>query len=138
MPEVSVFCPKCGRSVSAGPELNATASGDALLAAIAYVAIVPPILFLLIPATKRSRFVRFHSWQSLLFALATAIIGLVAKLLFLFFPILPGIGFLFAWLSAGVISIAVFVLWVVLVVKAAQGRGYELPVIGPLAAQLAE
>jgi len=138
MPDVSAFCPKCGRSVSAEPEAQAAAPIDAVLAAVSYLAVLPAILFLVIPAIKQKRFVRFHSWQSLLFTAAAAVIGAVAKVLFLFFSILPGIGYLLAWLSLGILSIAVSVIWVVLLVKAAMGQGYELPIIGPFATQLAK
>jgi uncharacterized membrane protein len=137
MPDISAFCPSCGRSISSEPEVHATAPADAVLGAVAYVGVLPAIAFLLIPAIKQKSFVRFHSWQSLLFAGATLVIGIVGKVLFLFFSILPGIGYLFSWLSMGILSIAVFVIWVVLLVKAATGRGYELPVIGPFATQLA-
>jgi uncharacterized membrane protein len=137
MPDISAFCPSCGRSISSEPEVHAAAPADAVLGAVAYVGVLPAIAFLLIPAIKQKSFVRFHSWQSLLFAGATLVIGIVGKVLFLFFSILPGIGYLFSWLSMGILSIAVFVIWVVLLVKAATGRGYELPVIGPFATQLA-
>ena len=48
---------------------------------------------------------------------------------------LPIVGFLLAWLSLGIgVHRAFVILWVVLVVKAAQGQHYELPLIGPLVA----
>jgi uncharacterized membrane protein len=138
MPEISVFCPGCGRSVNAPEVLSAADARDALLGALAYVMVVPAILFLAVPALKSSRFVRFHSWQSVFFAIAAAITALLVKLVFAVFSILPGIGFLLAWLSVGVTSIALAVIWAVLAVKAVQGRSYYLPVIGHVAAQLAE
>jgi uncharacterized membrane protein len=47
------------------------------------------------------------------------------------------VGFLLAWLCAGVAALAVVVLWAVLVAKAAQGESYELPLIGSVAERLA-
>ena len=138
MPEISAFCPVCGRSVTAAPELSANRSQDAVLGALAYATFVPAILFLAIPALKSSRFVRFHSWQSVFLAIATVVAGLALRLLFVIFSILPLVGFLLAWLSLGVGFLAIVVVWAVLVAKAAQGQGYELPMIGPLAARLAE
>jgi uncharacterized membrane protein len=58
-------------------------------------------------------------------------------LLFVIFSVLPVIGFLLAWLSLGIGSLGIVMLWIVLLLKAAQGHHYELPVIGPLAEQLA-
>ncbi len=138
MPDISEFCPGCGRPVGAPKTLPAADSHEALLATLAYVAVVPAILFLASPALNRSRFVRFHSWQSILFATATAITALVIRLLFGVFSILPAIGLLLAWLCVGVACIGTAVLWLLLTVKAAQGQSYELPVIGTMATQLAD
>jgi uncharacterized membrane protein len=92
---------------------------------------------LLIPALRGNRFVRFHSWQSVLFTIASALLGLVLKLLFVILAILPVVGFLLAWLLLGIGSMGIFFLWVVLLIKAALGNYYQLPLIGPLAEQLA-
>ena len=138
MPDISEFCPGCGRPVGAPEVLQAADSRDALLAALAYLMVAPAIVFLAVPAVNRSRFVRFHSWQSIFFASAAAITALVMKLLFGVFAVLPAIGLLLAWLCVGVTFIGTVVLWVLLTVKAAQGQSYELPVIGSMAAQLAD
>jgi uncharacterized membrane protein len=137
MPEISAFCPVCGRSVNASEVLSAGDVGDALRGALAYVTVLPAILFL-VPAFKSSRFVRFHSWQSVFFAVVTAVTAFLIKLLFAIFSMLPGIGFLLAWLSIGVALIAIVVIWVTLIVKAAQGQSHELPLICRMAAQLAK
>ena len=135
MPDVSAFCPACGLSVAETP--GAVNSRDRALSALAYVGLIPAIVFLLIPALRGNRFVRFHSWQSVLFTIASALLGLVLKLLFVILAILPVVGFLLAWLSLGIGSLGIFVLWIALLVKAALGNYYQLPLIGPLAEQLA-
>jgi uncharacterized membrane protein len=138
MPEVSAFCPDCGRSVAAAAEIRAYDLTEALMGAAAYLAVLPAIVLLAIPATRNKSFVRFHCLQSLLFAAAAAILGLTVKLFFLIFSLLPIVGFLFSWLLLGIVSIGITVLWVVLIVKAAQGNCYELPIIGPVAMWLTE
>jgi uncharacterized membrane protein len=138
MPDISVFCPVCGRSVNEPEALGAADLRDALLAALAYVMVAPAILFLAVPALKSSRFVRFHSWQSVFFAAATAVTAFLIKLLFAIFSMLPGIGLLLAGLLVGVACIAIVIIWGALIVKAAQGQSYELPLIGRIAAQLAD
>jgi uncharacterized membrane protein len=138
MPDISAFCPVCGRSVSAPEILIATDRRDAFLGALAYVTVAPAIVFLAVSGLKSSRFVRFHSWQSVFFGIATAVTAVLIKVLFAIFSILPGIGFLLAWLSVGIAFIAIVVAWVALAVKALQGRSYELPLIGHIAAQLAD
>jgi uncharacterized membrane protein len=135
MPDVSAFCPACGISV-AEPH-TAVNSRDRALGALVYVGLIPAIILLLIPALRGNRFVRFHSWQSVLFTVASALLGLALKLLVIILAILPVVGFLLAWLSLGIGSMGIFILWIVLLVKAVQGHHYELPLIGPLADQFA-
>ena len=141
MPEVSAFCPGCGRAVGAtlgaGADVDGVAplSRDALLGAIAYVAVVPAIIFLLVPAL--GRFVRFHSWQSLFLAGGAIVVGGVTKVVFAILVVFPFVGFLLAWLVAGVISLAIAFLWIAMFAKAVLGDAYELPLIGRWAAGLA-
>lgn len=144
MPEISAFCPRCGRSVEVeeSPEIRRNQPADAgaragVLGAMAYVGLIPAIIFLLVPPLKNSRFLRFHSWQSIFFAIAAAVLVPALRLLFIIFSLLPFIGFLLAWLSLGIGFLATVTLWAVLVTKAAQGHSYELPLIGPMAARLA-
>jgi uncharacterized membrane protein len=136
MPDVSAFCPACGQSVIAD-ESAASAPREKLLGALAYVGLLPAIVCLAIPALRDNRFIRFHSWQSMFFSVSSILMALALRFLFIIFSMLPVVGFLLAWLSLGIGSIGIVTLWVVLVVKAAQGQHYELPLIGPLAAQFA-
>jgi uncharacterized membrane protein len=138
MPEISAFCPGCGRSVNAPEELSAASARDAVLGGLSYVTVVPAIVFLAVPAFRSNRFVRLHSWQSVFFFAAAAVTALVLKVLFAVFSILPGIGFLVAWLLVGVTFLAMMMLWVVLTLKAVQGQSYELPILGRIASRLAE
>lgn len=139
MPEISAFCPGCGRSVHEDAEhLTACDTHEALLGALAYLTFVPAVLFLAIPAFKDKAFVRFHAWQSVFFAGVTLVLGLAMRLIFAILSFVPFIGFLFAWLSVGLVFLAVVVLWAVLVVKAGQGQAYELPWLGQFAARLAQ
>jgi uncharacterized membrane protein len=135
MPDVSAYCPACGLAVSETP--SAVNSRDRALGALAYIGLLPAIILLLIPLLRSNRFVRFHSWQSVLFTIASALLGLALKLLFVIFSILPVVGFLLAWLSLGIGSMGLFILWIVLLIKAALGHSYQLPLIGPMAEQLA-
>jgi uncharacterized membrane protein len=142
MPEISVFCPGCGRSVQEGdeavfPSTRAVNSREALLGALAYIALLPAVLFLTVAGLKASRFVRFHSWQSVLLAIATVILAGLMRGLFALLSIFPGVGFLFATLAVGLVFLAIVFLWLVLVIKAVQGETYELPWLGRIAAGLA-
>ncbi len=108
----------------------ALASTERIAAAAAYLTFVPAAVALLLPAFRRSRFVRFHAWQSVLVWALFMVLTVVALFLsdfaaavvFLLFGILASLG--------------MFFLWAVLTFKAWQGERLELPVFGRLAARL--
>jgi uncharacterized membrane protein len=137
MPEISAYCPACGSPVNTETDpFHASDITDQVLGALAYVAIVPAIVVLVIPALRHRKFVRFHAWESLLFAAAAFVLALVLRLLFLLFSVLPFGGSLVAWLLIGVGGLAMVISWAALLVKAALGDRYELPVVGNWAARL--
>lgn len=135
MPDISVFCPACGRSTSA-EAFDSTNSLEKILSVLAYVGLVPAIVFLIVPPLRRKRLVGFHSWQSLFLSLSAIVLAGILRLLFLILSVLPVVGFLVSWLLLGIAGLAIFTLWVVLMVKAGQGQHFELPVIGPFADRL--
>ena len=141
MPEISAYCPECGRGVmplgvnASVPDV-APLSRYAFMGAIAYFAVFPAIVFLTVPGLKGSTYVRFHSWQSLLLAAATVVVGILTRLLFLGISLFPFFGLLLATLLSGLVSLAVFFLWITVAIKAGLGDAYELPLIGSLAARL--
>jgi uncharacterized membrane protein len=135
MPDVSAFCPACGRSMAVH-DSSEKGSRQRALGVLAYMAVLPAIILVAIPPLRGSRFVRFHAWQSILFSVSTVIVASVLRLLFLLFSMFPFIGFLIAWLLLGIGTLGIVTLWVVLVAKAVQGECFELPVIGSWAARL--
>lgn len=132
MPDFSAFCPVCGASTTKD-QFAARDLQDRVLSAIAYVGLLPALILLLIPAFRRAPSVRFHSCQSLLFSVGSVIVALLLRLSFFVFSFLP----LLAWLLLGIGPLALFILWLVLILEAARGRGFELPWLGPLAARIA-
>ncbi len=129
----AAFCPKCGKAVAGVPAgggaavvAPATATGglaDNVAGALAYVTIIPAIVFLVIEPYNKNRFVRFHSFQSIFFCIAWVILH---KIMVIALPLL-------LWTLWGIVDLAVFVLWILLVVKAYQGQMWKLPVIGDFA-----
>ncbi|HEY4054605.1 MAG TPA: zinc-ribbon domain-containing protein [Terriglobales bacterium] len=140
MPDISAFCPSCGLSAPGGdvepPIVEAGSTQEAVLGAVAYVGLLPAVLFLALPSLKASRFVRFHSWQSVFFVLVTVILAGLMRGMFAISSFLGGAGFLFAFLIVGLVFLSVVFLWFVLVVKALQRTAYELPWLGRIAAGL--
>ena len=78
------------------------------------------LVFLLIE--KENAFIRFHAWQSIVVFGAFSIAMIVLN-------IIPVIG----WIISSILGMLVFVLWIILMVKAYQGVHYKLPWAGDLA-----
>ena len=160
MPDISEFCPRCGRPVREGtsfapdPEELAGAAreeelaeeheeqrrrdlppvelSDRCVGALAYLTFVPALFFIFLSQFQRRKFVRFHAFQSVFFW------GVVIVLLAVGF-FTASFGGLILWLVIGALMLlALFFIWVVLSIKALQGEYFELPWLGPLADQQAE
>lgn len=105
-------------------------------AALSYITIVG-IVFLLVDQYKQDKFVRFHSFQSVFFAVATIALWIVeAIVLRVFSTISFGLAGIFSLLFL-VIWLGVFVGWVFLIVQAYGNKQFKLPIIGDLAAKQA-
>jgi uncharacterized membrane protein len=151
------FCPNCGNQIPAGATACPVCAGSAqavppppsyapgpsgqtqvggltenVAGALAYVTIIPPIIFLLVEPYNRNRFVRFHSFQSIFFHVAWLILW-VALGIFGHIPLL-GWASILLWPLVG---LAGFILWLILVFKAYQGQRFKLPFIGDMAEQQA-
>lgn len=81
---------------------------------------VSGIVFLIIE--PENKFVRFHAFQSII------IFAIISVAAIVFSPI-PILGTIISW----ILSVAGFILWVVLMVMAAQGKKYMLPWAGNFA-----
>jgi uncharacterized membrane protein len=71
---------------------------------------------------KENKFVKFHAMQSI------AVYGsfFVLMIVLSFIPII-------GWVLMPIVSIASFVLWIILMIKAYQGERFKLPYVGDIA-----
>jgi uncharacterized membrane protein len=120
------------QGVSATAAAPAAGLADNVAGALAYVTIIPAILFLVLEPFNRRRFIRFHSFQCIFFAIAWTVVWIVLA----FIGHIPFLGWatLLLW---PLISLAGFVIWLILVIKAYQGKMFKLPMIGDMAEQQA-
>jgi uncharacterized membrane protein len=135
IPEGVTACPACSRSAAPGTVAVQPVAGgltDNVAGMLAYFTFIPAIVFLVLEPFNKKPFIRFHSFQSIFFAVAViaiqialSIVGMVPFLFFITFPL-----HLLVWLGS-------MAIWVVLILKAYQGQMFKLPIIGDMAANQA-
>jgi len=124
IPAGATVCPQC--SVAAGSEARGQTGGlaDNVAGMLAYVTIIPAIIFLVMEPYNKNRFIRFHSFQCIFFEIAWFVLCIALSIVtrglltLLVFPLM--------WLGG-------LVIWIVLLLKAYQGQMFKLPVVGDLA-----
>src|SRR5580658_7085077 len=124
-------CPACAsRSASATIAAPANAGGmaDNVAGMLAYVTIIPAIIFLVMEPYNKNRFIRFHSFQCLFFAAAWFALSIGMMIL----GFIPVLGLLILPLHL-LVFLGILAVWVVLLIKANAGQKWKLPFIGDLA-----
>ena len=126
MADNAAACPACGKAAAAAASGGAApaASGglaDNVAGALAYVTIIPAIIFLVMEPYNRNRFIRFHAFQSLFMGAAAICISIIA--------IIPILG----WIVYIVGMLGLFVGWILCIVKAYGNEKFKLHVIGDMA-----
>ncbi len=86
-------------------------------------------------------FVRFHAAQSIVVFGGLHLLAFIIRMIF-GFGIYGGSGLFWAGFSlimllVGIINLVAFILWIVLMIQAYQGKRFEVPIAAPLAKQLA-
>jgi uncharacterized membrane protein len=134
MPDAAAFCPGCGRAMHSSERMHGRVGvlPETLAGALAYF-LLPAIMFLLIEPYSKNRFVRFHSFQCIGVWLAGVVIVATLRIVGVVLFLIPGMGHLLVWLLSMLVSLAFFMIWVVLVVKALQGEMFKLPLVGDFA-----
>lgn len=139
VPAASGFCPQCGASTTARAQTvssGAAAAAPAIqpaaaaagglspnaAAAIAYVTIIPAIIFLVIEPYNHIKLVRFHAVQCIGLAIAAFVISMVLL-------VIPVIG----WILQPLVAIAFLIVWIMCILKASKGEFFKLPFIGDFA-----
>jgi uncharacterized membrane protein len=141
------FCNMCGAQIADGtttcaacssraPQATVATGGglaDNVAGMLAYITIIPAILFLVIEPYNKSRFVRFHAFQNLFLHAAGFVIWVGLFIVSFVLAFIPILGHLVSFLLWAGLLLGLFVIWIILLLKANQGQMYKLPVIGDLA-----
>jgi uncharacterized membrane protein len=112
------------------PPVSSAQSGlsDSAASGLAYVTIIPAIVFLVVEPYNRNPMVRFHSWQSIFLAIAY----IVVRVGFIFLSMLPFFGFMLFPVRM-LIGLGFFILWLIVMIKAFNGERFKIPVVGDFA-----
>lgn len=103
-----------------------------IIGALCYlVTPITAIIFLVIDPYNKDRFIRFHAWQSIFFAVAYVALKIALGILWFILPRPLG------GLLSGVVGLGFFIGWIWLMIQAYQNKREKLPVIGDLAEQQA-
>ncbi len=146
--EGTTFCGACGAPVGAAaapqaplaPAAAANAGGglaDNVAGALAYVTIIPSILFLVMEPYNRNRFIRFHSFQNLFFTAAWVVLWIGLIIVHLILAFIPVVGWILSILLTLAFGFGGLALWIFLVYKAYNNEKFQLPFIGKLAEEQA-
>jgi uncharacterized membrane protein len=130
-PDGSTICPACSRTgAPAARPAQTTTSGltDNVAGMLAYVTVIPAIIFLVMEPYNKSRFIRFHSFQSIFFCVALIALSVALSI----FTFIPFVGLILIPLHL-LIGLGGFAVWIILMLKANQGQMYKLPIIGDMA-----
>ena len=108
---------------------NPSGLSDNAAGGLAYITIIPAIVFLIVEPFKRSSYVRFHAWQSIFFFVAWAVVHILVGVVQ---NLVPSVVFLTLTLWQ-LVDLAFFVVLVIVFVSAFNGKRFMLPIIGGLA-----
>ena len=122
---------------AAAPSAASSSTGLApnVAGALAYVlGIITGVVFFVIE--KENRFVRFHAAQSIAVSLLFIVVSIGLSVLSGVLVFVPVLGWVVAFLLSVGLAVAAFVLWVLLMWRAYQGREWEMPIAGGIARKM--
>jgi len=112
--------PETVPSTPAPPPVVAAESGlsDNAAGALAYITIIPAILFLVLEPYNKRPFIRFHAFQCIGLAVCAFALSLIT--------IIPILGLIVCVLG----DLALFVCWIMCIIKASKGLRWKVPILG--------
>ncbi len=96
---------------------------------LAYITIIPAIVFLIVAPYNKSPYIRFHAWQCIFMAISWWVLDIA---IWIFGRTLV----FFRLLTLGLyplVALAMIILWLMVLIKALNGEKLKLPFIGDLA-----
>jgi uncharacterized membrane protein len=101
---------------------------DTAASGLAYITIIPAIIFLVVPPFNQKPLIRFHSWQSIFLCIAWIVVEVALAIV----GRVPFIGWSI-WILRPLVGLGLFILWIIVLIKAFNGQKFKIPVIGDFA-----
>lgn len=93
--------------------------------------VITGVIFLVIE--KENKEVRFHAWQAICLGVAAFVIQIGLSILTVILGSIAGfLGMLMGVISP-IVGLAIFIFWVICMIKAYQGEHFKLPILGDIA-----
>jgi uncharacterized membrane protein len=117
------------QATPAAPPAAAAGSGlaDNVAGALAYITVIPAILFLVLPDYNKKPFVRFHAFQCLCLAACWIVLSFVCG-------VIPILGW---FVLLPLVGLTMLVTVIMCIVKAYGGEKWKVPVVGNFAEKFA-
>lgn len=93
------------------------------------------VLFLVLE--KEDRFVRFHAMQSVVVGVALIAVSIAFSIFSSVLAFIPVLGWIVALVAGLGLAVVSFGLWILLMVRAFQGREWQVPLVGAYARRFA-
>ena len=120
------------------PPAASSGLSDTAAAALSYVTIIPAIIFLVLEPYNKKPFIRFHSIQCLALAAVSIVLHIGVFIIGSVLHVIPIMG---AVIGAGlhlIVTLCIFIAWLMCIIKASQGQWFKLPIIGDFALKQAQ
>lgn len=117
--------PQAPSSSSGGLEPN-------IAAFLGYLIGILAVVWLVMEPYNKNRFIRFHAFQAIGFFVATVVLSIALTILSFIIGMVPGLNLILVVLWP-LLWLAIFIVWLLLMVKAYKNEMWKLPVIGPFA-----
>jgi uncharacterized membrane protein len=126
-----------GSSASSGTKPTSTGLAPNVAGALSYLlGVITGIIFLVLE--KENRFVRFHAAQSITVSVLLTLIYIGLTILSTILAVVPIIGWLIGLVLTLIVGLGSFVLWLLLMFRAYQGREWRVPVAEGWARRIVE
>ena len=118
------------------PAPSGTGMAQNVAGLLAYVTLIPAIIFLVAEPYKNNKFIKFHAWQNIFLAAAVFVLWIGLFILGMVLAFAGPVALIMLPINL-IVWLGILVAWIMCMVKAYGNNVFKLPIIGNLAAKQA-